>query len=435
MAHHCHISGLSTRPHHSGWTIDTRGRATSTDRIRRRGRQDVARAGTAVGPRQRGCRRRGRRGGGPVAELRAYYDDAALAHVAPKGEFDMPASGRLAVEEPHPDRRERVENLVAILRSELGDETTWSGIDPATRSRLERVHAPAYVDEVREWAAGGGGRLTPETGGNAETYRAALTAAGGAVAAAERAVDAGLPEVPYALVRPSGHHAQPAQADGFCFFNNVAVAAAHLLATDRADRVAILDWDVHHANGTQEAFYGRDDVLVVSLHADHDSWSEETHPQACDLTERGTGDGAGYTVNVPLPPGTGDDGYRYAMCDLVDPVVAAYDPDALVVSAGQDPGTMDPLGRNAVTKSGFESLGADARRLAAAHADGSLALVQEGGYHLSHLAYATLGVLEGALDVDTGVADPFAYLSGDTRSATRAVDEAIDVHAEHWPLG
>jgi len=369
-----------------------------------------------------------------MSDLRIYYDDAALAHVAPEGEFDMPWSGRLAVEQPHPDRRERVQNIVSILRSELADETTWANVEPATRRQLERVHTPAYVDTVHEWATNGGGRLTPETGGNTETYRAAITAAGGAVAAAERAVDTGLPEVPYALVRPSGHHAQPAQSDGFCFFNNVAVAATHLLATDRADSVAVLDWDVHHANGTQEVFYDRDDVLVVSLHNNHESWSEDTHPQACDRTEQGTGAGVGYTVNVPLPAGTGDEGYQYAIDKLVAPVLEAYAPDALLVSAGQDPGTMDPLGRNTVTKAGFESLGASARQLAAAHANESLAIVQEGGYHLSHLPYATLGVLEGALDIDTHVEDPFAYLPGDTQSAKSAVDAAVDAHSEHWPI-
>lgn len=368
-----------------------------------------------------------------MTDLRVFYDDAALAHVAPGGEFDVPAAREPPVEEPHPDRRERVENVVGILRGELAAETTWTGFEPATRTQLERVHDPGYVEEIRTWAAEGGGRLTPDTGGNAETYRAAVTAAGGAVAAAERALEADS-EVPYALVRPSGHHAQSGQADGFCFFNNVAVAAAHLLATDRADRVAVVDWDVHHANGTQEIFSDRGDVLVVSLHQDHDSWDAETHPQVCDLTERGTGDGAGYTVNVPLPPGTGDDGYQYAMAEVVEPVVAAYDPDALLVSAGQDPGTVDPLGRNAVTKSGFESLGADAQRIAADHAGGSLAFVQEGGYHLSHLAYATLGVLEGALGVDTGVGDPYANVPGDTRSAERAVDEAVATHSDFWPL-
>lgn len=369
-----------------------------------------------------------------MAGLRCYFDEVMLDHEPPDGEFDMPWTDRLAVREPHPDRRERIENIRAIIRSELADRTTWPAVDPATVSQLERVHGPAYIDDVREWAAAGGGRRTAETGGNRETYRAAVTAAGAAIAAAERAVERGLPEVPYALVRPSGHHAQPAQTDGFCFFNNVAVAAEHLIATGGADRIAILDWDVHHANGTQEIFDDRADVLVVSLHTDHRSWNEDTHPQSCDLTERGTGAGTGYTVNVPLPAGTGDAGYRYALDELVEPIIATFDPDAVLVSAGQDPGTMDPLGRNVVTKAGFEFLGASARRYAADNADGSLAIVQEGGYHLSHLAYATLGVLEGALDLDTDVADPFAWMTGNDEATKRAVDAAIEAHGDHWPL-
>ena len=370
-----------------------------------------------------------------MGELRVYYDDAALAHVPPSGEAELPWSGRLATQEPHPDRRERVENIAAIVRNELHAHTTWADVTPATQAHLERVHDPDYVDEIEAWSAAGGGRLTPDTGGNTTTFRAATVAAGGAVAAAERAADSGLAEVPYALVRPSGHHAQSDRADGFCFFNNVAVAAANLLATDRAERVAILDWDVHHANGTQEIFYDREDVLVVSLHNDHGSWSAETHPQACDRSERGVGDGAGYTVNVPLPAGTGNDGYRHAIDKLVDPVLEAYGPDALLVSAGQDPGVVDPLGRNAVTKDGFEFLGCRSRELAADHADGALAVVQEGGYHLTHVAYATLGVLEGALGVDTGVEDPFAWIDGDAASAHNAVGDAIAAHADHWPLG
>ncbi|WP_425499816.1 class II histone deacetylase [Natrinema caseinilyticum] len=369
-----------------------------------------------------------------MTELRVYYDDAALAHVPPSGEFQLPWSGRLAAREPHPDRRERIENIRSIVGSELDDRTTWTDVDPATESEVTRVHAPAYVDEVRSWAADGGGRLTSETGGNAETYRAALTSAGGAIGAAERAVDPGSSDLPYALVRPSGHHAQTAQSDGFCFFNNVAVAAAHLLETGRADRVAVLDWDVHHANGTQEIFYDRDDVLLVSLHNDHWPWDEVSHPQSCDLTERGIDDGEGYTVNVPLPAGTGDDGYRYAIDELVAPVLAAYDPDVLLVSAGQDPGVMDPLGRNAVTKAGFESLGDRARSLAADHAGGSLALVQEGGYQRTHLAYATLGVLEGALGIESEIDDPFAWMGGNPAPAKRAVDRAIEAHGDYWPL-
>ncbi|MFC6718933.1 class II histone deacetylase [Natrialbaceae archaeon GCM10025896] len=346
----------------------------------------------------------------------------------------MPWTDRLEAAEPHPDRRERIENIAAIIENELDDHTTWAGIEPATDSQLARVHDETYINTVRTWADNGGGRLTRETGGSKETYQAAAFAAGGAIAAVKRAVDSDRPEVPYALVRPSGHHAQPSQADGFCFFNNVAVAADHVLETNLADRVAILDWDVHHANGTQEVFYDRDDVLVISLHNDHWSWDDETHPQSCDLSERGAGDGTGYTVNIPLPAGTGDTGYRYAINELVDPVLSAFDPDALLVSAGQDPGTMDPLGRNTVTKAGFETLGSAARTLSNRYTDGTFAIVQEGGYHVTHLAYATLGVLEGALGIESEIADPFTWMPENVDLAKQAVDRALRTHSAYWPV-
>ena len=240
--------------------------------------------------------------------------------------------------------------------------------------------------------------------------------------------------MPYACVRPSGHHAQPAQADGFCFFNNVAVAVEHAVATTDVERIAVVDWDVHHGNGTQECFYDRDDVLFVSLHNDHWSWDPAAHPQSGDLDEHGNGDGEGYNLNVPLPPGTGDEGYAAAFNRVVEPVVEAFDPDLLVVSAGQDPGTVDPLGRNVVTKEGFSDLGARARSLAASAADGRLAVVQEGGYQVSHLGYATLGVLEGLLGVETGVEDPFAWLDEDAESASRRLDDVVAHVGEWWAL-
>ena len=369
----------------------------------------------------------------PPRELTVFWDDTALEHEPPAGEFEAEWTGRLAVKEPHPDRRERVENVRHIVEHELGEHVTWSGIEPASTDALTRVHDPAYVEAFEAFCAAGGGRMTAETGANESSFEAAQYAAGGAMAAAEHALSEEA-SVPYALVRPSGHHAQPAQADGFCFFNNVAVAAEHALASGTVDRVAILDWDVHHGNGTQECFYDRDDVLFVCLHNDHWSWDPEAHPQTGDLDEDGEGAGEGYNLNVPLPPGTGDEGYLDAYDRIVEPVLEAYDPDLVVVSAGQDPGTVDPLGRNVVTKAGFETLGRRARELADDHAGGSLALVQEGGYQISHLAYATLGVLEGATGIETGVEDPLAWLAEDLDSARRRLDEAIEYHGAHWPL-
>ncbi len=366
-------------------------------------------------------------------ELTVFWDDRFLDHEPPSGEFEAEWTGRLAVEEPHPDRPERVENVRHIVEHELGEHVAWAGVEPASMEALTRVHDRSYVEAFEAFCADGGGRMTAETGANEASYEAARCATGGAIAAAEHALSEET-GVPYALVRPSGHHAQPAQADGFCFFNNVAVAAEHALSKGSADRVAILDWDVHHGNGTQDCFYDRDDVLFVSLHNDHWSWDPEAHPQTGDLDEDGEGPGEGYNLNVPLPPGTGDRGYRETVDRLVEPVVAEFGPDLLLVSAGQDPGTVDPLGRNVVTKAGFETLGRRARGIADDHADGNLALVQEGGYQISHLAYATLGVLEGAIGIETGVDDPMAWLDEDVDSTRRRLDDVVDYHAAHWSL-
>jgi acetoin utilization deacetylase AcuC-like enzyme len=370
----------------------------------------------------------------PPNEVTVYWDDTCLEHEPPDGEFEMEWTGRLAVREPHPDRPERLLNVRQILRETMADRVAWAGVSPATREQVERVHDPAYVDEFEAFCEAGGGRLTADTGANEASYPAARYAAGGAIAAAEHALERGLEDVPYALVRPSGHHAQPDRADGFCFFNNVAVAADHVLATTSAERVAIVDWDVHHGNGTQECFYDRDDVLVVGVHNDHWAWDPDAHPQTGDLDEDGRGAGEGYNVNVPLPPGTGDEGYELVFERVVEPVVTAFDPDLLLVSAGQDPGIVDPLGRNLVTKRGFEMLGRRARALAAEAADGHLALVQEGGYQISHLAYATLGVVEGVVGHETGIRDPMPWLDEDLESARRAVEEIVAYHAASWPL-
>lgn len=272
-------------------------------------------------------------------------------------------------------------------------------------------------------------------GPNEKSYEAATRAAGAAVTAAEQAVDGGISDVPYALVRPSGHHAQPEEIDGYCYFNSVAVAVEQLQQTGLTDRVAVIDWDVHHGNGTQEIFYDRDDVLFVSLHADHRSWGE-WHPQTGLPEEIGTGAGEGYNINIPLPHGSGDQNYVYAFRNIIEPIIADYSPDTIIVSAGQDPGLLDPLARNLVTMNGFEQLGSIVRSLAESHADGHLALVQEGGYQPSHLPYLTLGVLMGALNTETNVTDDPYDLWHDENldNAVERIHECGSKFATYWPL-
>lgn len=364
--------------------------------------------------------------------ITAFWDESFIAHEQPAGEFEAEWTGRIAYREPHPDRPERIKNIYRMVRGQLSEHVEMRDVEPASHEQLERTHTRDHIDHVKAFSEGGGGRMTAETGANEHTYRAARHAAGAATLAAEHALETPQSDVPYAMVRPSGHHAQPEQVDGFCYFNNVAVAADHVRATTDVDRVAVLDWDVHHGNGTQECFYDRDDVLVISIHNDHWSWDPEAHPQTGDLDETGVGDGEGYTVNVPLPPGTGDEGYADVVDRIVDPILEEYQPDLLLVSAGQDPGTVDPLGRNVVTKDGFEDLGRKAWTLADDHAGGNLAIVQEGGYQLSHLGYATLGVLEGIVGVETGIDDPMAWMDEDYGSAKRSIDVAIDAHTTHW---
>jgi acetoin utilization deacetylase AcuC-like enzyme len=367
------------------------------------------------------------------SELSVYYDEACLEYTAPPGAFELPAKDHLAIDEPHPERPERLVNIRHIVESVLGERSHWRDIEPAKREQIQLVHPEEYVDDVEAGGESPPMYLTPTTAVVEGTFEAARYAAGAAIQAARRALDTPITEVTYALTRPGGHHAQPAQADGFCFFNNAAIATEHVLQRRDVDKVAIVDWDVHPGNGTTEVFYDREDVLVVSLHNDFGSWGEY-HPQTNRLDERGAGAGEGYTVNVPLPPGTGDEGYAYAFDAVVESVVGTFDPDLVVVTAGQDPGVVDPSAPNLVTKAGFETMAGCVRRLAEEHADGSLALLQAGGYQISHLAYATLGVLEGALDCETGVTDPFPLLPELNGLCREWVDDAATAYDDYWPV-
>ena len=445
------------RPEHvlADDTIDTANGTREhdrTNRTERRGRRsrpgqsDVGFVDGSDDDRACGCRILRFQGGERVmststdtdgtSAITTYWHDRMLDHEPPGGAFKFPSSPIVAAEETHPDRRERVENIRAMLDHCFPDENRYVEPPEADRTEIERVHDPEYVDWLEEFCTEGGGRIEDTaTGVNEATAEAARYAAGAAIAAVESAFE-GSVTVPYALCRPSGHHAQPACADGFCFFNNAAIAVESAVAAG-VERTAIIDWDVHHGNGTQAAFYDRDDVLFVSAHNDHGSWHEEYHPQEGSLDEAGRAEGEGYNINIPLPPGTGDRGYDRLFDRIVDPIVSAYDPDLVVVSAGQDAGPADPNARNLVTRDGFRNLGERVRRLANETADGRFALIQEGGYQFSHLSFATLGVFEGVLDrrielEHYGDGDPFERFDEPTGLVDDWLDEAVDYHSQYW---
>lgn len=370
--------------------------------------------------------------------LRVFWHDAMLDHATPASAHKLHASELFEFAEPHPDRPERVTNIAHAIRLVI-PEARWETPSPATPVAISRIHDPEYVAWFRDLCADGGGWIADTTtGAGPNSYRAARYAVGAAVDAMESALHR--EGIAYALCRPSGHHAQPDRADGFCFFNNAAVAADRALDSEGIESVAILDWDVHHGNGTQECFYDRNDVLLLSAHNDHGSWDDYYHPQTGSVEEVGVGAGEGYTVNIPLPPGTGNAGYSRVFQRLVEPIIGEYDPDIIIASSGADPGVSDPLGRNTLTRPGFRDLGRRTRELATQYASDRLVVIQEGGYQPTHLVVATLGVFEGVLGREFDLTpfgidgDPYEMYTEYEPAVTAWLDNAVQAHAAYWSL-
>jgi acetoin utilization deacetylase AcuC-like enzyme len=290
---------------------------------------------------------------------------------------------------------------------------------------LARVHTRAHIARVREAAAAGGASLDPDTWVSPASYEVARRAAGGALLAVDAVLGREAP-VAMALVRPPGHHARPGAGMGFCLFNNVALAARHALDTHHVERVVVLDWDVHHGNGTQEIFYREPRVVVCSLHQEH--W----YPGTGALEEVGEGPGEGATFNVPLPAGIGDGGYAHLWEEVVLPLVAAVAPGLILVSAGFDAHHRDPLGGMMLTARGFGRL---ARLLRDAARETPVAAVLEGGYDLEGLALSVAATLAALTGIDAGIREPQEDVREAPFSATRErARQARRVIGAYWPV-
>ncbi len=279
----------------------------------------------------------------------------------------------------HPERIRRIETINSALeaRDWLGYERISS--PTVERSVLEQVHSAAYIDRIAAAAHAGGAQLDADTLVSAGSYTAALHGAGGAVELVRRLVDGGVGQVGFSAHRPPGHHALADRAMGFCLFNNIAVAARHAVSALGVERVLIVDWDVHHGNGTNDIFWDSDEVLFVSIH------QLPLYPGSGRASELGEAGGYGYTVNLPVPPGSGDDTFVSLARDVVVPLARSYRPRLVLVSAGYDAHERDPLADCRVSDAGYVAMTQLLRDLGA-ELGAPVGCVLEGGYDVDALA-------------------------------------------------
>ncbi len=321
----------------------------------------------------------------------------------------------------HPERPERITSLVAWAE-EAQDAVEKLPPRYATNEEICRAHDPTYVERVAATAQQPLVHFDPDTAACSDTYDTARLAAGGFLTLLEAIVQGGV-ENGFALVRPPGHHAEYRRAMGFCFFNNVVIGAEHLRRRFGTERILIVDWDVHHGNGTQH-FYERDpNVLYLSLH----QWP--LYPGTGDLTEVGTGAGEGFTVNLPLPAGTGDAEIYHLAKEIVQPVALAFRPDFVLVSAGFDGHRRDPLAELALTDTGYRYLARTLVEVAAATAGGRIALVLEGGYDLTALVQCTHAVTQELAGQRPKLPEPPV-----TAAAKVLLERFHRAFERYWPL-
>jgi acetoin utilization deacetylase AcuC-like enzyme len=317
----------------------------------------------------------------------------------------------------HPERAARITAIEEELsgRDWLGWEARES--QPADRSLVEAVHPPGYVDAIEQFCAAGGGNLDLDTVVSRDSFEAALHSAGGAAEVVDAVLERRAP-VAASLHRPPGHHAEVARAMGFCLFNNVAIAARRALNAHGLSRVLILDWDVHHGNGTNDIFHADPQVLFVSIH----QWP--LYPGTGAASDEGSGPGEGYTVNLPVPGGSGDELWCSLVEHVVTPLATAYAPELVLVSAGFDAHADDPLANCEVTDDGYATMAGSARRLADSLGV-PIGMILEGGYDLGALARSTARVLEAFSTPDAPPAPERAVHPGAAEAASRL--------AARWP--
>jgi acetoin utilization deacetylase AcuC-like enzyme len=361
------------------------------------------------------------------------YDESYFWHDTGNGALFMRPGGWVEsdVHSENPATKRRVKNL--LDRTGFIHELKSIAPRSASTDEIAFYHTPEYIEKVKTLSDGMGGDAGQAAIVGTGSYEIALLSTGGALTGVDT-VMSGQVQNAYVLTRPPGHHAEKEMGMGFCLFNNVVIAAHYARKKYGLNKILIVDWDVHHGNGTENAFLDDPNVLFVSLHQE---FSFPPHRGMAEVI--GEDEGAGYNINIPLPAGTGNAGYLYAIEEVLTPAADQFQPDLVIVSAGQDPSVFDPLAQMMVTADGFYQIASKVKQIADKHCSGKMVVCHEGGYSSAYVPFCTLRVIEAISELQSKVTeDPFqlgveSLPTNVLLEHQKAVVEHVkQLHREYW---
>ncbi|MCL2522031.1 MAG: class II histone deacetylase [Erysipelotrichales bacterium] len=332
------------------------------------------------------------------------YDESYFLHNAGNGALFEPVSQYIeangSVESPESKRR--VKNL--LEKSELMAQLEQIKPIAATEAQLELFHTKRHIENVKHLSETEGGDCGDSAIVSPGSYEIAKLAAGGAITAVKSIIEKEAFDTAYVLTRPPGHHAESDRGLGFCIFNNVVIAAKYAQKELGIKKILIIDWDAHHGNGTEDAFYDNNTVLFISLHQDN------LEPIGRGKKEdQGKNQGKGFTINIPLLPASGDAVYKYAFEQIIIPAADKFKPELVLVSAGQDASIFDPLARMMLSADGYREMTRLTKKIADKYANGRMVCLHEGGYCPVYVPFCSLAIIEEMSGIRTKVNDPFIY--------------------------
>lgn len=361
-----------------------------------------------------------------------FFDELSLWHSAGLHALTLPVGGWVqppaaAGHAESPETKRRLKSLLDV--SGLTRQLHVQSADAASEEDLLRVHTPGYLQRFKALSDAGGGELGPQAPIGPGSYEIAKLSAGLAMAAVDRVL-AGESDNAYSLSRPPGHHCLADGAMGFCFLANIAIAIEAAKARRGLGKVAVIDWDVHHGNGTQSIFEARGDVLTISLHQDGCF-----PPGYSGEEDRGRGPGLGANLNIPLPPGSGHEAYLQTMQRLVIPALERFEPELIIVACGYDANAVDPLARMLLHSDSFRAMTRLLRQAAERLCQGRLVLVHEGGYSEAYVPFCGLAVIEELAGIRTVVSDPmleFVQMQQPTAAFLAFQQQWVERQAADW---